>query len=54
MTGFRNKSCEATTKAVVNEITKLQDSAKFKIFTEDLDYDTFWTPKYKTARFLFF
>lgn len=54
MTGFRNKGCEATTKAIVNEIVKLQDGAKFKIFTEDLDYDTLWTPKYKTARYLVF
>lgn len=54
MIGFRNKGCEATTKAVVNRIAKLQDGAKFKIFAEALDYDAFWKPKYKTARYLVF
>jgi colanic acid/amylovoran biosynthesis protein len=52
MTGFRNKGCEATTKAIVNEIAQLQDSAKFKIFTEDVDYNAFWIPKYKNVSFL--
>jgi len=30
MTGFRNKGCEATTKAIVNEITKLETYADNK------------------------
>ena len=52
MTGFRNKGCEATTKATVNELTRLQDGAKFKIFTEDINYDVLWTPKNKNVKFL--
>jgi len=44
-TGFRNKGCEATTKAIVNEITKLQNDAEFKIFTGDVDYDVLWMPE---------
>jgi hypothetical protein len=52
MTGFRNKGCEAATKAIVNEIAQLQDSAKFKIFTEGLDYNAFWVPNYKNVSFL--
>jgi len=52
MTGFRNKGCEATTKAIINEITKLQNNAEFKILTEDLDYDALWAPKSKNVSFL--
>ena len=51
MTGYRNKGCEALTKAIINEITKLQESAKFKIFTEDLDYDAFWASESKNVLF---
>ena len=52
MTGYRNKGCEASTKAIINEITELQESAKFKIFTEDLDYDAFWASESKNVSFL--
>jgi len=52
MTGYRNKGCEASTKAIVNEITELQESAKFKILTEDFDYDAFWTSENKNVSFL--
>lgn len=51
MTGFRNKGCEAATKAIVNEIIKLQGDAKFKIFTEDVSYDVSRTCKYKDVSF---
>jgi colanic acid/amylovoran biosynthesis protein len=49
MTGFRNKGCEATTKAVITEITKLRSNAIFKILTEDLEYDAIWTPNNKNV-----
>ena len=52
MTGFKNKGCEATTKAIVNEILKLQNNVEFKIFTEDLDYDVLWTPENRNVSFL--
>jgi len=42
MTGYRNKGCEASTEAIINGMVKLQGSAKFKIFTADLDYYAFW------------
>ncbi|MHC3128450.1 MAG: hypothetical protein IBV52_00015 [Candidatus Bathyarchaeota archaeon] len=42
MTGFRNKGCESSTKAIINEITKLQSNAQFKILTEDLNYNALW------------
>ena len=41
MTDFKNKGCEATNKANVIEFAKLQNDAKTKIFTEDLDSDAF-------------
>jgi len=52
MTGFRNKGCEASTKAIVNEITKIQNDVKFKIFTQDLDYDALWAHNYRNVSFL--
>jgi len=52
MTGFRNKGCEATTKAIINEITKLQNKADFKILTEDPDYDVLCAPENKNVSFL--
>jgi len=48
------KGCEAATEVIANEIAKLQNYAKFKIFAKTLDYDAFWNPKYKTARYLVF
>ena len=52
MTGFRNKGCEALTKAIVNEVTVLQKNAEFKILTEDIDYDALWTSENKNVSFL--
>jgi len=52
MTGFRNKGCEATTKTIVNEMAKLQENAKFEIFTEDVNYDIFQASQYKNLSFL--
>lgn len=39
---FRNKGCEATTKVIVREITKLESDARFRIFTYDPIYDARW------------
>jgi colanic acid/amylovoran biosynthesis protein len=52
MTGFRNKGCEAATKAIINEITKLLNNVEFKVLTEDPVYDSLWAPKAKNVSFL--
>lgn len=52
MTGFRNKGCEAATKAIINEITKLLNNVEFKVLTEDPVYDALWAPKAKNVSFL--
>lgn len=40
--GFRNKGCEAMTKVIVREITKLMHDAEFRVFTNDPVYDALW------------
>ncbi|MFB0544287.1 MAG: polysaccharide pyruvyl transferase family protein, partial [Asgard group archaeon] len=52
MTGFKNKGCEATTKAIVNGITNLEKNARFKSFTGDPEYDALWMTKNKKVSFL--
>ena len=49
---FKNKGCEATTKAIINEITKLQNESESKIFTGDPEYDVLWTPESGNVSFL--
>jgi len=52
MDGFRNKGCEASLKATVNEMRGLDNTAKFKIFTWDPEYDTLWMNGNKHVSFL--
>lgn len=52
MYGFRNKGCEASAKAIVNEMTKIENKAKFKIFTMDHAYDALWMTRSKNVSFL--
>jgi len=51
MTGFRNKGCEATTKAIVNEKTKFQNDAKLKIFHRRLRLRCFLDPSESTLNY---
>lgn len=52
MDGFRNKGCEASFKAIVDEIKKLDNNAIFKVFTWDPAYDALWMSKSKNVSFL--
>ena len=52
MTGFKNKGCEATTKAIVNEIRNLEKNARFKCFTRDPEYDALWMKKNTKVSFI--
>jgi colanic acid/amylovoran biosynthesis protein len=52
MTGFRNKGCEATTKAIINGIVELQPNARFNILTEDPGYDSLCALENERVSFL--
>ena len=52
MGGFRNKGCEASVKAIVNEIVKLDNEAYFKIFTRTPEYGSLWFTGKRNVSFL--
>lgn len=52
MTGFRNKGCEASTKAIIEGIIKHDNKASFKIFTRDSEYDSLWLNEKRNVSFL--
>jgi polysaccharide pyruvyl transferase WcaK-like protein len=45
MYSFVNKGCEAYAKAIVNELSKIDNETNFKIFTRDPGYDALWMNK---------
>lgn len=52
MAGFRNKGCEASTKAIIIGITKLQSDTSFRVLTSDPIYDALWMTENPNVRFL--
>ena len=52
MLSFRNKGCEAFTKGIIDELSKLNRTAEFKIFTYDPFYDQLFLNNRENVSFL--